>query len=86
MGTTISNLPDGVRIDDVQPGGAAAKAGIRIGDVITEIAGVEIRSVGDYLLAMSDRRSGENLKVRFRRGNLYSIVDVYLASGIGTPP
>jgi putative serine protease PepD len=86
MGTTISNLPDGVRIDDVQPGGPAAKAGIHVGDAITEIGGVEIRSVGDYLLAMSARRSGENLKVRFRRGNLYSIVEVYLASGIGTPP
>ena len=86
MGTTISNLPDGVRIDSVQPGGPAAKAGIRIGDAITEIGGVEIRSVGDYLLAMSERRSGENLKVRFRRGNLYSIVEVYLASGIGNTP
>lgn len=85
MGTTISNLPDGVRIDSVQAGGPAAKAGIRVGDVITEIGSIEIRSVGDYLLAMSERRSGENLKVRFRRGNLYSIVEVYLASGIATP-
>ncbi|MDA1261811.1 MAG: PDZ domain-containing protein [Planctomycetota bacterium] len=86
MGTTISNLPDGVRIDAVQPGGPAAKAGIRVGDVITDIGPTEIRSVGDYLLAMSERRSGENIKVRFRRSNLYSIVEVYLASGIATPP
>ncbi len=86
MGTTISNLPDGVRIDSVQPSGPALRAGIRAGDVITNIGAVEIRSVGDYLLAMADRRSGENVKVRFRRGSFYSIVEVNLVSGHSLTP
>lgn len=86
MGTSISTLPDGVRIDSVQDGGPAQRAGIRVGDVITDIGSIEIRSVGDYLLAMADRRAGENVQVRFRRGSLYSIVGVNLAQGHSLTP
>ncbi len=86
MGTAISNVADGVRIDSVENPSPAQRAGIREGDVITDIAGAEIRSVGDYLLATANRRVGENLKVRFRRGSSYSIVEVNLASGHAITP
>lgn len=86
MGIAISNLPDGVRVDSVQPGAPAQRAGIRVGDVITDIDTAEIRSVGDYIMATAQRRNGENIKVRFRRANSYSIVEVHLASGHANPP
>lgn len=86
MGARVSNLPDGVRLDAVQLAGPAQRAGMRQGDVITDIGSQEIRCVGDYVLAMASRKSGENVKVRFRRGALYSIVEVNLASGHATQP
>lgn len=86
MGMRVSNLPDGVRLDAVQVGGPAQRVGMRQGDVITEIGPQEIRCVGDYVLAMADRKSGENVKVRFRRGTLYSTVEVNLAAGHATQP
>ncbi len=86
MGVGISGMPDGVRIDSLQPGGPAMVAGFRVGDVLTEIQGQEIRSVADFLLATANRRAGENLKVRSRRGTTHSIVAVTLASGHALPP
>lgn len=85
MGATFSNATDGVRIDNVTMGSPAQRAGIRSGDIITDIDSTEIRSIGDYLLAMADRRAGENVKVRLRRGKTYSIFEVTLAPGNAVP-
>lgn len=81
MGVSISEAPDGVRLDSVQPGAPAQKAGMRVGDVITQIEDADIRSVGDYLLHTASRKAGENVRIRFRRGDVYSIVRLTLASG-----
>ncbi len=86
MGVGVSGVPDGVRIDSLQPGGPAIAAGLAVGDVLTEIKGHEVRSVADFLLVTAPLRAGENLQVRYRRGKLYSIVPVTLASGHALPP
>ncbi len=86
MGLAISDLPDGVRIDEVQEGGSAHRAGLRRGDVITQIDGGDIRSSGDFLLATAKRNAGESLGVRFRRGDSYATVVVRLADGHASPP
>lgn len=86
MGVGISGMPDGVRIDSLQPGGPAVTAGLTVGDVLTEIKGQEVRSVADFLLVTAPLRAGENLQVRYRRGKLYSIVRLTLASGHALPP
>ena len=86
MGVGISGVSDGVRIDSLSPGGPAARARIAVGDVLVEVGGHEVRSVADFVLATATRRAGENLQVRFRRGAVYSIVGVTLASGHALPP
>lgn len=86
MGVGISGVPDGVRIDSLQPGGPALAAGLAVGDVLTEIKGQEVRSVADFLLVTAPLRAGENLQVRYRRGKMYSIVRLTLASGHALPP
>lgn len=52
---------DGMRIEGVSPGGAAEKAGLKDGDVITEIAGVPVRSVTGYMAALVGRKPGDTL-------------------------
>lgn len=86
MGVGISGVPDGVRIDSLAPGGPAVAAGLAVGDVLTEIQGHQVRSIADFLLVTATRHAGENLQVRYRRGKLYSIVGVRLASGHASPP
>jgi S1-C subfamily serine protease len=61
---------EGVLVQDVTAGGAAAKAGIRRGDVLTALSGERIATVSDYLrlvaaavpaqaIPMTVSRSGE---------------------------
>ena len=86
LGAALSHVTDGVRVESVQPGSPAERTGIRAGDVLAESDSLEVRSIGDYLLAVSDRRVDENLKIRFRRGSSYSIVEATLAPGSAVSP
>lgn len=81
MGVSISDAGDGVKVDSVQLGSPAQAAGIRPGDVIVEISGAQIRSVGDYLIQTARRNAGEKVAIRYRRADVYSIVELSLASG-----
>jgi len=86
LGTTLANRPEGVRIDSLAAGGPAQQAGLKRGDFLLAIDGEEIRSVGDYLMALAGRQSGENVEVRFRRGLVNSTVVVNLAAGRTVTP
>ncbi|NBX36508.1 MAG: PDZ domain-containing protein [Planctomycetes bacterium] len=86
LGTTLANRPEGVRIDAVAAGGPAQRAGLARGDFLLAIDGEEIRSVGDYLMALAGRQSGENVEVRFRRGQVNGTVQVNLAAGRTVTP
>jgi S1-C subfamily serine protease len=89
------NLPvdHGALVQSVAPGGPAAKAGIRAGDlpatldnhpiqlggdIITKIAGKEIRTKDDLQAAVADRRSGDTVKVTLWRGSKVKTVEVTL--------
>lgn len=64
---------EGVEIQSVSPGGGAARAGLRPGDVLLEINGQRLareanRSSQDKLLSlMGEVKPGERVKVRYRR-------------------
>jgi membrane-associated protease RseP (regulator of RpoE activity) len=53
----------GVLVDAVQPDSPAAKAGLRVGDVITAVDGAAVQSAGDIMQAMADRKKGDTLKL-----------------------
>ncbi|MCZ2341735.1 MAG: M28 family peptidase [Bacteroidales bacterium] len=53
----------GVLVDDVTPGGAAEKGGIRKGDVIIAIAGKPVQNIGGYMNAMSTQKAGKAIPV-----------------------
>lgn len=86
LGTTLANRPEGVRIDSLAAGGPAQRAGLQRGDFLLAIDGEEIRSVGDYLMLLAGRQSGEKVEVRFRRGLVNSTVVVNLAAGRTVTP
>jgi hypothetical protein len=58
---------DGVRIADVLPGHAAARAGIREGDVLVRFAGRSLRSFDDLKAVIADRRPGDTVDVVYLR-------------------
>jgi serine protease Do len=59
----------GVVVTEVQSDGLADRAGIMEGDLIREVNGIRIASVGDYTRAVSAVKKGGYLKVLLRRGD-----------------
>lgn len=62
--------PDGVTVDAVRPGGAAAAAGIKTGDVIVGVAGQPTPDIAELENMLISYRPGDRLKVELlRNGN-----------------
>lgn len=57
----------GLRVAGLTPGGAAEKAGLRIGDLVTEIAGRAVRKPSDAAAAVYLHRPGDRIRVRYLR-------------------
>lgn len=57
----------GVLVREVAPGSAAAKAGLRPGDVITQLGYEPVTSVPEYRQRIKDLPEGEPIAVRFLR-------------------
>ena len=83
----------GALVQSVAPGGPADKAGIRAGDlpatldnhpiqlggdIITKVAGKEIRTKDDLQAAVADRTSGDTVKVTLWRASKVTTVEVTL--------
>ena len=58
----------GVLVDKVRPDSPAARAGLRVGDVILEVDAQAARSASDIIGAISDRKKGETVPIFVARG------------------
>jgi hypothetical protein len=59
----------GVLVDTVRPDSPAARARLRVGDIVTDVDGDAVKSASDVLNAMSDRKKGDEVTViAFRSG------------------
>ncbi|NML20047.1 M28 family peptidase [Pseudoflavitalea sp. G-6-1-2] len=71
---TLGIMPDysfsgsGVRVDGVSDNRPAQKAGLKAGDVITQLGAHSISSVEGYMQALSKFKKGESTTVKFNRG------------------
>jgi aminopeptidase YwaD len=59
---------NGVKVDGVSEGRAAQKAGIKAGDVVTQLGDHSISSVESYMQALSKFKKGDATKVKVKRG------------------
>ncbi|WP_436996139.1 trypsin-like peptidase domain-containing protein [Streptomyces sp. enrichment culture] len=79
---------DGARVADkaqdggasVTPGGPAAKAGIRPGDVITRVDGERVHSGEELIVKIRAHRPGDELRLTVRRGTAESAKTLTLGS------
>jgi len=63
-----ANLPDGAYIADIDPGGAAAKGGLRQGDVVTSFNGKTIKTASQLVSAVRGLKAGDTVNVVVYRG------------------
>jgi putative serine protease PepD len=75
-----SGQPAGTGIITVTPGGAAAKAGIQPGDIITALAGQPVPSVAALQSVLAARKPGDRIPARLSRNGTESTVQVTLGS------
>jgi putative serine protease PepD len=75
-----SGQPAGVGVVGVNAGGAAAKAGIKAGDVIVSVAGQPTESVTALQGVLATHKPGDQVPVRFARNGTESTAQVTLGS------
>jgi S1-C subfamily serine protease len=59
----------GVLVEQVAPGGAAEKAGIVVGDLITAVAGHATKTPDALALVMADQKPGSSIRVDLRHAD-----------------
>lgn len=72
------NVPTGFYIAGITSGSAADKAGLEIGNIITEIEGEKVESVSDIQNVLNDKKSGDEvtLKISYVNGREYQEKEV----------
>lgn len=71
-------LSAGALVTDVTPGGPAAKAGLRAGDVIVDVDGHPMGGAGDVIEYVSERTIGTRTQVTIMREGKKEVVPVVL--------
>jgi S1-C subfamily serine protease len=86
LGVTVRGVvnaerqPAGAAIVSVAKGGAAEKAGLRPGDVITAVGGTRITTVQSLTAALADLKPGQKVKVTYQRDGATRTAQVTLES------
>jgi putative serine protease PepD len=68
----------GARISRLVAGGAADRAGLEPGDLVTELEGTAVRSVDELIVAIRTHKVGETVSLTFVRDGQERTVDVVL--------
>jgi len=78
VGVQLARQVDGLRIVRVVRGSAAAKAGLKVGDVLVKLDGRRMVEVEELLRTVSSHKVGDTMKIEFRRGDKYMTVTATL--------
>jgi putative serine protease PepD len=74
---------DGVRILQVSPGGPAAIAGLRAGDIVTAVDGRSIGRPEELVVAIRTKQPGDVIRLELRRAGSLHTADITLGSRTG---
>ena len=67
-----------MKISGVRPNGAAEKAGLKSGDIITSMAGRKVLNVYDYMGILGDLKAGDKVEVVVLRDGVSMKVDAIM--------
>jgi putative serine protease PepD len=70
----------------VVPGGPAAKAGLRAGDLITSLNGQRITSVNEFIAAVAQYSPGQTVTLSVKRGGATKTIKLTLGAQPSQPP
>jgi aminopeptidase YwaD len=75
---TYSN-GDGIKVDGVTENRPAAKAGVKAGDIITQLGNFKLADVNDYMKALGKFSKGETTQAKIKRGSEELVLDITFA-------
>ncbi len=76
LGVTLRETNGECRIASLSPGGAAEKAGLKKGDILTEIDAVSVKRAADVHLAIWDKKPGDRVRAKVgRKRDLWGMMD-----------
>jgi putative serine protease PepD len=64
----------------VTPAGPADKAGLKVGDIITRLDGIEINNSDELIVAIRSKSVGDKVKIKYTRNNITREATVTLAA------
>ena len=78
------NTLNGVYVQGLTAGSAAAQAGLKMGDIITQINGVAVNTSSQLQEQVARFRPGDKIKVSYLRGGATSTTEAILRNATGT--
>jgi putative serine protease PepD len=75
-----SEFTTGAEVAAVTPGSAAAKAGLKVGDVVTALAGHTVTDASELTAAAREQAAGSTVKITFQRDGQDQETDVTLGA------
>jgi len=85
VGVRIESVTGGARIVKIVSGSPAAKAGLKVGDVITAFDGKTVTSADELTAAVSAAKAGESVSVTVRSGDTTKHVSLTLGVQPSSP-
>ncbi|HEY8503277.1 MAG TPA: PDZ domain-containing protein [Gemmataceae bacterium] len=85
LGARPELAPGPVKLAEVEEGGAAAKAGLKAGDVILRFGGTPVDDARGLFQLLREHEAGEKVEVRYRRGEDEKTAEVVLQPGQARP-
>ena len=85
LGVELAAASNGAKVKKVVAGKAAARGGIRVGDVITNFAGNKVDSVDALRFAVDAKHPGDVVSVTVLRGGQSRTVSVTLSTRPNNP-
>jgi hypothetical protein len=80
LGIQFGDANDGLLVHTLDRNGPAAKAGIRVGDLIVGVDGTEVRDEPTFLPLLAAHQPGDTLILRLRRNHAYLELPMKLGS------
>ncbi|HEV8291244.1 MAG TPA: PDZ domain-containing protein [Tepidisphaeraceae bacterium] len=78
LGVKFGQGNDGLKVEQTYPLGPAARAGIKVGDVVVGIGDIDARDQQSFMPLLALHRAGETVTIQLRRGQEYLSVPVIL--------
>jgi S1-C subfamily serine protease len=76
IGVVVNDVPEGVRVEEIDEDGPASKAGLRTGDIVAEVDGERVRSARQFSRLIQETADGRSVALGITRDGARQTVTV----------